>query len=1050
MSNPIISKDRYTVEEMLKQIGVAKKQDLHGLTMLAQGAPRDLLSSLTEPDFEQVKVLLGGGMKSLDVQDPIDLSCLTKKAEFCPVSNLQHMGVQVHPEGTHQTKGQVSTKRNFGRVGKQDSILSAAALSLYPLDKLEQVRDAVVYTSGTPEGFSTRLKELTTRKCKSEGKPAVIARKLAKLLPTKMLPDWHDVDDLFAQVKLTASSGAGAPYWVSTKDAMASMLGTVLPLVLEHIEAGTLGKLAKEQPELFLTELKNKTDRYAVDEVRRKTRPYVCQGKHFSFLFSCVTQPMCHSLETWDKTDTLNAYGWSMAKGGINRVYERVKQLQEIAIAKKTTQFKIGLYGDDAKLFMCRKDGKVYAVDPDFKQMDGSVDYDTIQGVIRWISNMYTEQHGESPLWDRVLSLMAVMASHPDMIVNGTVIYNKQKDGLLSGAVGTTLFDTAKSALAYADLIEQLEVDNTMFFDSEAVTKWMLRKHGLVVKPGTWSPEELDMTPRNNEYWTTNKFLGMRFLWQEYEIDGAIKPTLVPSLNEDEWLELLLHPRDDINTVGRSLSDVAKQRQSLDRARGYLVTGAVFDPAIRDVLYKAIDMVPAVAVLMAVASGGGKGEGPELFQVVGEDFSYPTSEGVPNKRWITMLYSDDSPDAADWKPIFPTLHEKIMLSRAPWKTRLRNLMQAKSLPIDPMVEIMVTEVGPPPEIHMPQPSTSFAKKGVEKEIPPLGTKKVKLQSRIDYIEALIKRDSFMPLQQEMLPAFKQKKPVPTPRSSLLKPEMAKASTEEPKLPAVRLPQGTLIVDSTETPAFNITVETNIELLSTLVMPLTEEQPDLAWVNYIAQKEGKKFIFHTAVVRYQKITDEAPIPIKRITGYLQDIDGSREIVATTETSAKAELVRKAMVFKIYAVMAEMYKYDIIQVRNVSKKKSGVLYSIPYTYTHKESVAVEALAHKTTKGQTWAYEYEVDQKIANTENLENPTELQLLNQVRITEVLLSKLQQAVSTIQKARHAEQQKYEQERPKATKTAKTTTKSTKTTKELPRKPASGSASNRPGDNRRH
>lgn len=836
-----------------------------------------------------------------------------------------------------------------------------------------------------------------------------------------MLPDWHDVDELFAQVKLTASSGAGAPYWVSTKDAMASMLGAVLPLVLEHIEAGTLGKLAKEQPELFLTELKNKTDRYAMDEVRRKTRPYVCQGKHFSFLFSCVTQPMCHALETWDRTDTLNAYGWSMAKGGINRVYERVKQLQEIALAKRTTQFKIGLYGDDAKLFMCRKDGKVFAVDPDFKQMDGSVDYDTIQGVIKWISNMYTEQHGESPLWDRVLSLMAVMASHPDMIVNGTVIYNKQKDGLLSGAVGTTLFDTAKSALAYADLIEQLEADNTMFFDGESVTKWMLRKHGLVVKPGTWSPEELDMTPRNNEYWTMNKFLGMRFLWQEYEVDGTVKHTLVPSLNEDEWLELLLHPRDDINTVGKSLSDVAKQRQSLDRARGYLVTGAVFEPAIRDVLFKAIDMVPAVAVLMAVASGGGKGEGPELFQVVGEDFSYPTSEGVPNKRWITMLYSNDVPDPADWKPIFPTLHEKIMLSRAPWKLRLRNLMQAKSLPIDPMVEIMVTDVGPPPEIHMPEPSTSFAKKGVEREIPPLGTKRVKLQSRIDYIEALVKRDTFMPVQQEMLPAFKTRKPVPMPRSSLQKPDVVKTTDEEVRLPTVHIPKGTLIVDSTETAAFNITVETNIELLSTLTMPLTETQPDLAWVNYIAQKDGRKFVFYTEVLRYQKITDEAPIPIKRVTGYLQDSKGNREVVATAETSAKAELVRQAIVFKIYAVMAEMYKHDIIQVRNVSKKSTGVLYSIPYTYTHKENLAVAGLVHKGVPGQTWAYEHEVDEKIANYENLENPTELQLLNQVRVTEVLLSKLYQAVSTIQKARHAEQQKYEQERPKAATKAKKT-----------------------------
>ncbi|APG76951.1 RdRp [Sanxia permutotetra-like virus 1] len=997
MSNPIISKDRYTVEEMLQQIGVAKKQDLRGLAILAQGAPRDLLSSLADPDFSQAKVLLGGGVKSLEIQQPIDLTCLTKKADYCPVSNLKHQDVQIHPEGTHQTRGQVSSKRNFGRVGKQDSILSTAALAAYPLDKLEEQRDAVVYTSGTPEGFSTRLRELTTRKCKSEGKPTRIAQKLAKLLPTTMLPDWHDVDELFAQVKLTASSGAGAPYWVPTKDAMASMLGTVLPLVLEHIEAGTLGTLAKEQPELFLTELKNKTDRYAMDEVRRKTRPYVCQGKHFSFLFSCLTQPMCHSLETWDKTDTLNAYGWSMAKGGINRVYERVKKLQELAIAKKTTQFKVGLYGDDAKLFMCTKDGSVYAVDPDFKQMDGSVDFDTIQGVVRWMSNMYTEQHGESPLWDRVLSLMAIMASHPDMIVEGTTIYKKQKDGLLSGAVGTTLFDTAKSALAYADLIDQLETDNSMFFDAKRVTAWMLEKHGLVVKPGTWEPEQLDMQPRNNEYWTTNKFLGMRFLWREYEIEGQIKNTLVPSLFEDEWLELLLHPRDDINSVGKALSDVAKQRQSLDRARGYLVTGAVFDPTIRDVLFKAIDMVPAAAVLMSVAAGDGRGEGPELFQVVGEDFSYPTSEGVPNLRWITMLYSSDPPHKDDWKPIFPTLHEKIMLSRAPWKTRLRNLMLAKSLPADPMVEIMVMDTKPSVAIDFPTPSTSFAKKGVEKTMPNLGTARVKLQSRADYVEALINRDSFLPIAQQKPVATHNKKPVPTPRTIL---------------PVVSIPEGTLVVDREDTEAFNITVETDIRELTKLTLPLTATQPDLAWVNYIAQREGMKFVFYTEVTRYQQVTDSQPIPIKRVTGYLQSPVGDRTRIASAETSAKAEIVRQAIIYKIYAVMVELHAHNIIRSRNVSKKVPGIIFNIPYTYTRTESVQVEALARAMVPGDVWAYDNEVDERLNRSEQLHS-TELQLLNQVKVAEGLLQKFQQAVSKIQKDRHAEQQKYEQERPK-------------------------------------
>lgn len=83
MSNPIISKDRYTIEEMLNQVGVAKKQDLRGLKQLAAGAPRDLLSSLPDPDYQQSQILVGGGVRALDVKEQqLDLSCLKKKADY--------------------------------------------------------------------------------------------------------------------------------------------------------------------------------------------------------------------------------------------------------------------------------------------------------------------------------------------------------------------------------------------------------------------------------------------------------------------------------------------------------------------------------------------------------------------------------------------------------------------------------------------------------------------------------------------------------------------------------------------------------------------------------------------------------------------------------------------------------------------------------------------------------------------------------------------------------------------------------------------------------
>ncbi|UHM27579.1 MAG: RNA-dependent RNA polymerase [Sanya permutotetravirus 2] len=1001
MSNPIISKDRYTIEEMLNQVGVAKKQDLRGLKQLAAGAPRDLLSSLPDPDFQQSQILTGGGVRALDVKEQqLDLSCLKKKADYCPVSNLKYEGVQIHPDASHQVRGNVSVKRNFGRVGEQDSTLSKAALAAYPLHKLEEIRDSVVYTSGTPNGFSTRLRELTTRKCKSEGKPSDIARRLSKLLPTSQLPDWHDVDSLMSNVKITASASAGAPYWVNNKEAMAPMLEVVMPLLLDHLEAGTLSELAKEQPELFISELKNKTDRYAIDEVERKTRPYVCQGKHFAFLFSCLTQPFCHALHKWDEeVETMNAYGWSMAHGGINRVYKQVSMLEQLAVKKKTHKFKVGLYGDDGKIFMMTPKGETFSVDPDFKQMDGSVDFDTIVGVTKWMSDCYTEQHGESPLWDRVLSLMAIMASHPDLMVDGQTVYTKQKDGLLSGAVGTTLFDTAKSALAYRDLIDQFEIDPTKYFDAKWVTKYMLDKHGLVVKAGTWQPEKLDMRPDHGKLWTQNKFLGMRFMWRQFEYKGEKLWTLVPSLEEDEWLELIMHPRDDINTVGNKLSDVAKQRQSLDRARGYLVTGGIFNKKISEVLFKAIDMTPAVAVLMAVASGDGKGEGPELFQVVGEEFSYPTSEGVPNLQWVTQLYSEVEPSKDDWKPIFPTLHERIQLNRASWKSRMRALARAAHIPADPMTKFVFLEQAPEKQPHFPAPSTSFAEKGLEKKMPALGTTHKPLQSRTDYIEALIERDTLMPLIQP-------------------KPVLRKVDA----LPEVKV-EGLLHVDQDEQEVFNLQVQTNVRALKGMVMPLTKEQPDLAWLNFLEANNGGKLGIKTTLVKHVRFDEvETPRALNRVDAYIQYKQTGKMVkIASVTSTAKAEIMRKAIVFKVYALLSALVEIGATTTRHVHKKDPGVRYSVPIVYTKEEQREIDALTDEFSLGpESWAYSAEVDEAVERKENLEKQNidtlELTLLNQVKVAEELLAQLKQTISELQKNKNAdnEEEKARAAHPKA------------------------------------
>lgn len=1011
MSNPIISKDRFTINDMIARHGIAMKQDLMGLRRLAEGAPRTFLSSLPDPDHEAAKLLLGRGVKSLDVKDQsIDLSCLNVYKESCPISTLQYEKAQIHPEATNQKDGKVTVRRNFGRVGAQDALLSSAALVKYPLETLEELRDATVYTSGTPSGFSNRIKELTTRTCKSEGKPAWIAKSLSKLLPTTELPDWHDVEGLMESIKLTASAGAGPPYWVSNQKALPAILDVTLPLVMRHIEEGTLEVLAKEQPELFISELKNKTDRYAMDAVNEKTRPYVNQGTHFSFLFSCLMQPFCSALQTWDEdVITMNAYGWSMARGGINRVYAKVKTMQDLAIRKKTTKFMIGLYGDDAKLFMATKDGRVFAVDPDFKQMDGSVDFDTVVGVTKWMSNSYTEQHGTSPFWDRVLELLAIMATHPPLIVQGQTVYKKKsKDGLLSGAVGTTLFDTAKSALAYNDLINHLETNPEYFSNETWVTKFMKDKHGLVVKKGTWSPEEIThrMEPVHGELWTTNKFLGMRFMWRQYKILDEVKHTLVPSLDETEWLDLILHPRDEINTDGTVLSSVAKQRKSLDRARGYLVTGAIFNQAISQVLFKTIDMVPAAAVLMAVANGNGKGEAPAEYQIVGEDFEYPNSEGIPNEEWVTRLYSNDAPNPAHWVSVFPTLQEKLQLARKPWKKRLRNLVELASLPADPHTTVAVASYVPPGEVNLPVVATSFSAKEKVKDVPPLGKTSGAPQSRKAYLFAKLERDGFGDL-------LRPQKPVEHEKSKNVMPTITQ--------------QHWVVIDETESDVFRIMVDVNFDALGKYVMPLTPVQPDLNWLNFIDPRNRGVVKFKTKVIRYDKFEDiVTPVAFKRIAAVMTYPDGDVEL-ASTETYRDAALARKAITFKIYATMKNMVEAGKITTRNVFKKKGeeGVMYSVPLAYTKKDEE--EATPEKAGWVLNMGVTENLEQQEQAREEEKDPFELGLLDRRQELVRLLEEIDKFISMQSNNSTNGQKKNEKPKEQKQGNAATTAPKTKT-----------------------
>lgn len=688
-SNPIVSSDRVKLCDLYKEMGVRRRQDLNYLAQLAQSAPRTAFAAPgsnpdpegTFKDFSRMKQeSMVPSEAGLNGQK---LDSFLQKYKPVPVDPTERNGRSIHPPTKNQSKGYVTTTRNFHGTTGMDPHIARGLAANYPLDILAQFGTKFQHSFGTAEGFVKRVGELTTRKTVSEGTPQQIMKKLKTIMPidASKLPDWNDMDAMLNNVDVTYSSSAGAPYWKTKREALLECMEVVLPEVVEHINNGTIGQLYQDKPEWFLCEMKNKLDRYETDRLDDKCRPYVNQPMHFSLLFSALVQPFCHALELWtDNPNTYNAYGMSAVNGGLMRILERARKYS-YELEAGETKFIVGCYGDDGKIIACTK-GHAFCVDPDFRQMDGSVDHSTCEGVAAYIYHEFSKKYGPNSFWKDVLELMVYFATQPSFIIHGTDVWGKrQKDGILSGVVGTTLFDTAKAALAYDDLVCHFKARTIQFGNKARITEYLKEYHGLEVKEGTWKVVPFNLYPNPGDLVCENKFLGVKWMMREYQ---GIE-VMVPYLDEEDWLPLLLTPRD--SPSDSKMSDFSKTRRSFDRLRGLLITGAIFNPPIANSLFTTCDAIPGNAILTAVQAGGGKGEVEN--HVLLDGFEYTSSSAMPSEDFVLSLYSDYEKE--EMVEVFPTLVDVLDRHKRSWKERV--------------VAFKISEKDGQPVLSDPQPPT---------------------------------------------------------------------------------------------------------------------------------------------------------------------------------------------------------------------------------------------------------------------------------------------------------------------------------------------------------
>lgn len=661
-SNPVQDSTRVTIANIRERKQRFLRQDLGWLDIVTASLPRIRLEELPRrvtaaEDTDVVKAQLASIRKKhgalltanndYDLLSPEQLGTFLDVRPPVPVCGLQNDSMPLHPVGKYMEGGKVYQNLTFGSVGLDAPVVEMLAAHLETAELIETIKHVPIYTRGTVAGLRRRLEMQLNRKCvllkHSQRSFEEVVNRALPVNPEKLM-DWNsDLYDLFENVETSYSSSGGAPYFRPKQECVEDMLDVVLPMVAKALQNGTLADLKREQPELFLAIVKNKDDRY--EHPDEKTRPYLSLPWHFQTLFSVLCQKFCKGLYVFnERPQCRNAYGFSYANGGGTALWEYMN-----ATVYGSPRYVV--YGDDVDLFVRDKEGRLFRYCPDFSQMDGSVDRETVNKTIDWIYNTYAKKFGDNQFWKNVCEVWKEMSIDPDFLIQGSHVYKKMdKNGIMSGVVGTTLFDTVKAVMAYEEFVDMFNLKSAM--DDVGSVKRFFLDRGLVIKEGTFEAHEVPKFPMIDEPITPQKFLGMQLTPKRH--NGTT--IFVPTLPYETWMNALIAPKERV-----AHTRFGNQRYLFDRLRGLLTTGGSFDDRFRVVCNTLLRNIPGSAIIMDVTMGQGKGAKPELVKVVGEEFEYTNASGWPSEEWVLNLYAPPEQKLdLELTPIFEDPDESLL------------------------------------------------------------------------------------------------------------------------------------------------------------------------------------------------------------------------------------------------------------------------------------------------------------------------------------------------------------------------------------------------------
>ncbi len=551
--------------------------------------------------------------------------------------------------GTNQEGGNVSLHPTFKPAIRNKKLVQLALQS----GATDQEILSLVYTTGTKEGFSSRLKVWGTRHVPNpvtEMKEMNITfEDVRKLLPVDhtQLPDWNqDIMTMLDEVEVNKTSSAGPPLY-NTKRMCMDKCMDIIEKIIEAANRDQLGEFLAKEEELLIAHCKNKVDRYDTNKLNDKTRPYFSFSFAIQIFFSALNQPFTKASKLFYEKGA-NACGFSYAHGGGQRLYDWMKNTKE-------KELKNAIYGDDWRMVR-RENSVLYSNSPDFKCMDGSVHKNIANAYVDYVLDCYRKRHGENKFWEVIGKIWKKQLVGAKFFVDGSEPYFNESSGLLTGCVGTTGVDTFLSAVAFACFKEKthrgLDVE-----ERDEVAQYLRRSFGLELKGDTYEWEMVDEDAELGLLVCSQQFLGAKLIM----VEGRERPEAVPYKEESDLMALMSNAR--VPEEARTKPTILN-RYLFDCARGYMITAAFHHARTWDFCCNIIEATPTETIVMRVQSGRNEngefvGEAPELQQLCG-DFEWPSSDGWPSRTFCKDVYlSESNKLGGEWYPALPGLSQKL-------------------------------------------------------------------------------------------------------------------------------------------------------------------------------------------------------------------------------------------------------------------------------------------------------------------------------------------------------------------------------------------------------